>query len=454
MSKPLDYLRSSPVRGQIEPYDSTSPAGWRYIQTTDTLNELKVLIPPGTAAMYEQLLKLENYELTKKSINWPRILEIRHLKERMVRKCQKLAKLSIAPPKSLQPFQTFVAPEDFRVKEMERWFREQQKRANAAAVRRASDPIAQETKAAIAASPNHDHVHTQCPQCIAAGASSAHPPSLPPTKLFAVLAPLPNSNLQRSATNASTNSKTSTKPGLISRAQALINASRAIKPERTTSLPANEPEVTRASTRASVVSPPPLPVLLRGQRSLFGLDDELGQADSALGDPELPESSVGDSPPPPIPKDTSPNPSGSVRRRRSCIKRNSVSELGAKTVSWADDQELDNQVSRYASAARDAQTSGRRWEEIREIYLEQITGLETLQLQVQEGLESLKTESEHLQRVDDTIRRQREQLRLTFDDFERKQGLFNEKVREALEQADDVMSRHGLRKPALSITNE
>jgi len=36
-------------------------------------------------------------------------------------------------------------------------------------------------------------------------------------------------------------------------------------------------------------------------------------------------------------------------------------------------------------------------------------------------------ESEHLQHVDDTIRRQREQLRNTFDEFERKQEIFNEK---------------------------
>lgn len=46
---------------------------------------------------------------------------------------------------------------------------------------------------------------------------------------------------------------------------------------------------------------------------------------------------------------------------------------------------------------------------------------------MQEGIESLKIESEHLQRVDDTIRRQREQLRSTFDEFERKQDIFNEK---------------------------
>jgi len=81
-------------------------------------------------------------------------------------------------------------------------------------------------------------------------------------------------------------------------------------------------------------------------------------------------------------------------------------------------------------------------------------------------------ESEHLQHVDDTIRRQREQLRNTFDEFERKQEIFNEKglwfclirfvpwlsnvspVKEALAQADDVISRQGLCKNTLPITHE
>ncbi|KAF5356083.1 hypothetical protein D9756_003731 [Leucocoprinus leucothites] len=475
MSKPLDYLRLSPVRGQLEPYDPKSPSGWRYVQTTDTLNELKVLIPPGTAAMYEQLLKLEKYELTKKSINWPRVIEIRRLKDRMVRKCQKLARAAIPPSESLSPFQTYIASEDFRVKEMERWFREQQKRANATAVRHAlMEPVPSSTEHT-----RHDITHPQCPQCIAgAGVSSSNILTAPPKKQTATTSQPPHkSNLQRSATSANTGSRASFKPGLYSRAQALISVSRAIKPGRSTSLPTSQNsqnQLTRSATRPSVISPPPLPILLRGQRSQFGLEDDLGQAESALGDSEFPESSVSDSPPPPAPKEvpigqdqlpqsspqssgdetSSPNPTGSVTRRRSCIKRGSVSELGAKTVSWADDQELGNHLSRFASAAEDAQTSGRRWEEIREIYLEQISGLENLQLQVREGLENLKTESEHLQRVDDTIRRQREQLRSTFDEFERKQCLFNEKVKDALEQADDVMSRHGLRKNTLSITNE
>jgi len=38
----LDVHRVSPVRGQLEPYDTRTPKGCRYIQTTDTPDELKV----------------------------------------------------------------------------------------------------------------------------------------------------------------------------------------------------------------------------------------------------------------------------------------------------------------------------------------------------------------------------------------------------------------------------
>lgn len=38
----LNFFSSSPVRGQLEPYDPRNPKGCRYIQVTDTPNELKV----------------------------------------------------------------------------------------------------------------------------------------------------------------------------------------------------------------------------------------------------------------------------------------------------------------------------------------------------------------------------------------------------------------------------
>lgn len=38
----LNYFQQSPVRGQLEPPDGYARTGWRYLQCTDTPNELRV----------------------------------------------------------------------------------------------------------------------------------------------------------------------------------------------------------------------------------------------------------------------------------------------------------------------------------------------------------------------------------------------------------------------------
>ena len=286
--------------------------------------------------MYEQLLKLERYEITKKSVNWPRIIEIRRLKDRMVRKCQKLARETIPPSDSLFPFQTCIASKDFRVKEMERWFREQQKRANAVAIKRASkEPVSNIPAHAVSNSTN-------------------------PRYMSGMIVVQPaNFNLQDFTTP-----------------EAGLHTPNIVKLERSKSLPVSQNQVACSSCRPSVISPPPLPILLRGQRLQLGLEEELGQAESALGDSESPGSSTSDSPPPSAPNEVpveqtpsvqpSPQSSGdempshkpniTAVRRRSCIKRTSMSEIGTKTVSWADDH--GGRASRYVSAAHDVQASG------------------------------------------------------------------------------------------------
>lgn len=143
---PLDYLQPSPVRGQLEPQDElTRESGCRFLQCTDTPNELKVgrnfydfsplisflskvLLPPRTAQIYALLLKTELVELEKqRDASWERILDIRRLKDRMIRKCQRLARVYYASnPGTRVPFLTLHTPPDFRVKEMEKWIRRQE----------------------------------------------------------------------------------------------------------------------------------------------------------------------------------------------------------------------------------------------------------------------------------------------------------------------------------------
>lgn len=126
---PLDYLQASPVRGQLEPRDEvTNKPGWRFLQCTDTPNELKVLLPPRTALFYAVLLKAELNELAKKrGASWDRIVDIRRLKDRMLRKCQRLAQTYSGDNQASRvPFRTLHAPPDFRLKEMEKWIRLQE----------------------------------------------------------------------------------------------------------------------------------------------------------------------------------------------------------------------------------------------------------------------------------------------------------------------------------------
>ncbi|KAF8078662.1 hypothetical protein FPV67DRAFT_1557917 [Lyophyllum atratum] len=424
---PLDYLRTSPVRGQLEPHDPRTAKGWRYIQTTDTLNQLKVLLPPGTASMYEQLLRFEDFELRKKSgMSWERILEIRHLKDRMIRKCQKLAKASAAAPQPGErlgiSFQAIVAPADFRVKEMEKWFLDQHKRTLAL--------IKQKRHAMAPSKP------CRCIKCVGStilqkgmattGSSNPNPSSSQQSRLSSSK-PKPESDMlyqqpryPSQPTNAPRTGKSATLPSRY-KPSAIV----ASPPTRT------------------VTSPPPLPHLLRirNLETGFDLSDDPQKIVSLLTDTQADpvaeiSSSESESEPPKPTSEESTVAKGELRRRPSCIKRSSTADF-SKRVSWADNQEL---VSTYPSVAREAQASGRKWEEVRDIYIEQMSGLETLHQQVEQSLEHLRSESEHLKRADETIRLQRELLRSTFQQLERKQLHFQAKVQEALDDADHVLS--------------
>ncbi|TFK77136.1 hypothetical protein BDN72DRAFT_830303 [Pluteus cervinus] len=394
----LDYFRPSPVRGQLEPWDPSTAAGWRYLQTTDTLDEFKVLLPPGTANMYEQLLKLEGLELAKKSaISWQRLLEIRHLKDRMIRKCQKLP-ASVAQRKMVRNgtfgFSTIVAPPDFRVKEMEKWFRNQQKNV----MQKRPTPQTQSIRGTAQC----------CSRCAAAeqkrmlekqstskNAHSVKPKALPtPTNTKALPPP--------------TSPKTTTAPA--------IETSRSPKGP-TTPLQIELPARPVSPGINILASPPPLRYPFRPQYP----NNELPLAsDSTLGEePHGETDKLADIPRIP-------------RRRRSCIKRNSIGDL-AKTVSWADDRNLDQ-----ARVLQDAQTSKLKWEEVRDVYTKQMTGLDTLQNQVTDNLSQLRIEVEQLEKLDSTLRQQRETIRQTFKDLEQNQESLQTKVREAIEADDRV----------------
>ncbi|RXW19886.1 hypothetical protein EST38_g5988 [Candolleomyces aberdarensis] len=358
--------------------------------------------------MYDYLLKLEAHELTRKaSINWERLMEIRHLKDRMIRKCQRLGRASAGTKKVSRgepfAFQSITAPSDFRLKEMEKWFREQQKRL----IARGKWPPPPSSRG----------------DASGAGPSRSNPTPSKPTLMI------------RSSTNPSPPET----PREHSSSRALPVHGPPSRSQKSISLPAmTEPEAT-----PQVFSPSPLPMLLLVQREQYGLEpspiDPPERERVDRGEPVSEPVPIGNDPPAGSGSNTPDSnggegsSGGQLRRRRSCIKRSSMSDL-VKTVSWADTQELDKQISKYAAAAKQAQASG-TWNEVRVLYLEQLRGLENLHEQVREGIEQLRSESEQLYRMNDAIQRQRSTLQGTFQEFEDGYTHFQEKVREAISEA-------------------
>lgn len=379
--------------------------------------------------MYEQLLKLEDYELHKgSSFSWKRLLEIRHLKDRMIRKCQRLAKgpLSRSPGVAVGlSFQTIVAPSDFRLREMERWFLDQHARTQQKRHEKGSSTPCKCSK---------------CPESLA-----NLEVSLQVNKF--------ESSTMASQTNHSPQSKVELDQGPGC-------------PCRPTVVPSSieKPALLTYRNRSTTTATPPSP------RRVTYLDTGFDRSDHLQRTASLPTNGSSHSEPEPIkPTALDPISNHQVRRRPSCLKRSSVS----KRVSWADN--LDAQASKYVSVVRDAQTSGvnqvefslqegpfiiptgLKWEEIRDTYMEQMLGLEALHQRVEESLKHLRSESEQLKRADETIRRQREVLSATFKEFEQKQIRFQAKgevwlldkvgvinlvlkVQEALNDADHVIS--------------
>ncbi|KAK0233129.1 hypothetical protein IW262DRAFT_1290253 [Armillaria fumosa] len=421
----LDYYRVSPVRGQLEPYDPTTARNWRYIQTTDTPNELKVLLPPSVASMYEQLLKLEVLELEKHAtVSWERILEIRHLKvsstllflgDRMIRKCQRLSR--VIPPKRIgrgDPFvfQTLIAPEDFRLKEMETWFHQEQSRhkgrsaAHRPTVQKAHSRnsccvrCARATQSNLAASapstaPAMKSGQTHSLKEVGSNSSKNTPtsshavssltktvkeePSLPqiPTTINLEIPEPPPSVLEDIAFEA-------TKP---------IEAEVVdVAPAADTSPPLVHTEEQHDSSDSSTIaptpppSPPPLPHLLR------------------ISDPSLLKDILETETPPvitPMPEPPAPRPP--LVRRRSCIKlkRSSIGD-SVKTVSWADDREWTEHFPKRPVTPEPVMVEepGSTWGEN---YDEHVSRLDILHRELTKSLEEIRADPAHFRAVDAII---------------------------------------------------
>lgn len=245
-------------------------------------------------------------------------MEIRHLKDRMIRKCQKLSKMNMPVAKKASRgdnffFQTFVAPSDFRCKEMEKWFILQQKRAPSLSRRITTNG------------------HGVAQERIMAG----DPRNLPSSS---------KQPIQRSITNPESSSR--------------FKAYKPLPPVYSTQTIVPLPVPAGLN---QVMSPLPLPVLLLSQREELGFDyPQLPNVDQDVSTNTEHAQETGASeavPFPPSAAKDSNAPLPVLSRRPSCIKRNSMGDN--KSVSWADNHNIGEQLSQYASAAREAQASGR-----------------------------------------------------------------------------------------------
>lgn len=223
--------------------------------------------------MYEQLLKLETLELAKKTVSWDRLVEIRHLKDRMVRKARRLS-----PPKSSQHgarISSIIAPDDFRLKEMERWFRQEQIRISSSSQRLRPTDQAHAVNARssccthCASGPQYQRHHSKTK-----GLSSGPVDALPPTFTD--------------------------------------------EPEHMMSSPSYSPP--------KALSPEPLPHLLRSSMAMALMNSMMETTDAA---PLPAETKTSDS----LPKV---EPPPKLRRQRSCIKRSYTGDSmnSMKSVSW------------------------------------------------------------------------------------------------------------------------
>ncbi|OSD03134.1 hypothetical protein PYCCODRAFT_1434553 [Trametes coccinea BRFM310] len=490
----LNYYQQSPVRGQLEVPDGGSKNGWRYIQCTDTPNELRVLLPPRTANIYNQLLKAEAAELVKdRATNWERIVEIRHLKDRMIRKCTRLGRAAVPKDKPAPRvmFQTIHAPPDFRLKEMERWFKMQYPEMAKAAGGGPAAPYCRE-----------------CRECLAHQAQSSS------TQVAHAYGPPPHASVRRAPSVSRPAPPRGAAPERVARrpaappSQTVSYNHSSAPPPRQEQRPPRIPPVSRTHARQGSMpgSPgfyPAAPHASQGRRSAEHLRVEHNARPNVRSpDPlPIPYRARGETPTPstvsthssekespvrqvldlpvsasPVPMSSSPSPGQSssstppklssppnglptiherpedqesehrpiVRRRSSLKKRDSMSRLSiasqTKSVAWAMDRDWSEQMSKYVKTANEAEALSDELEKLRLTYQCEIQTMRDLCMKVEESQERVRIETERLHRDQQAVRAQESKLLANTEQIEQKQQEFLSKVLAALEESRRVVA--------------
>lgn len=481
----LAYFQTSPVRGQLEPYEPQSRAGWRYLQCTDTPNELKVLLPPKTALLYSQLLQHESSELARgRTADWDRVLHIRHLKDRMIRKCQRLSRMTNSPGTVPAAFRIVHAPADFRLKEMERWLRDQERGKSTKEVRRQTSAETANTQSQSSnltytpAQPSRSPRQPRAPTSSAPpqrGQSSRVPGSI---RRYGSGSTRSSNYVDSRASVESPRQRPSVHTQTISQRNAFLSP---VVEERTESPPPStaltnpygetpqrpvedSPLAGDAAIRADVVSPDPLPHLYRPPSMLAPMG-ELVAAMMAGSPPEpvirsvqpplvqgIPEPFAESFAPtepvapfipePPvsvIPPDQSiTGPPRQLVRRRSSLRQNggrSSANGTPKVVSWAMDRDWADYLTKFDHVVYAAEFAGSELEEARKKFQEEITSVQGLRLTITSALERLRLESDTLQREDASLRAREERMVASFERLKEKEAYYKERVQALVDES-------------------
>ena len=341
---------------------------------------LQVLLPPKTAHLYSQLLQHEISELERgRRADWDRIVAIRHLKDRMIRKCQRLSRMTHTGTIPAA-FRIVHAPPDFRLKEMERWLRDQEPRGKSSKEARRQPSVETINTQSQTSHPPYAHAQpsSRPPRPPRAHTSSASAQRASSSRVPATLKRSGSGSTRSSSYVGSRASTDSLRQGLSAPLSSMHPFLSPVAEEQPESpppvgvlpIPFGDPPqhggedsafASPAAAREAVVSPDPLPHLYRPP-SLHAPMAEMATAMMAgqpapLMVPPLPQITIephGESMPLGMPEpvlDPGQPLAGQSRpllRRRSSLRQGRSSANGTpKVVSWAMDRDWADHLTKF-----------------------------------------------------------------------------------------------------------
>ncbi|THH34100.1 hypothetical protein EUX98_g120 [Antrodiella citrinella] len=443
--------------------------------------------------IYAHLLRAEILELAKdKAASWDGIMEIRHLKDRMIRKCQRLSRGASIRDKNTSRvmFFTVHAPPDFRMKEMERWFR-----AQGPEVMQAEEVMTRTTPYCC------DKCGPLLPQTAQSQTRRTHSGSRTTAKGVSERIARRPSASQLGSTSRQPQSGPRAQPQKQARSE--TSPPPLPVPTRSRSVSRNVPAARQQSSsrtppyvptpdpsrhaslahglrtehpgRANLQSPDPVPIPHRPPHEHY--DDDEGQdvdipvvdrSPSPVHDQRHDDDDLyADDDPlstPPIAHTPNSNQTGfaletihefggepgqerprpTLPRRRSSLKKSgSMSRLSiisqTKSVSWAMDKDWMDQMAKFEEVTKEAEIAAKELDDVRAAYYDEVHEMRNIFDRVNAAEETIRHETESLRRDDSALRDQEYKLLHMLERMEYKESEYHKTVITVLEETRRVV---------------